>query len=120
MPRAGPKRVQRYSLEFKRAAVRLSEIPGLEVQAIAEALVIHPAMLSRWRRETRQGILSGAAGSPHKNPPPVREIRRLQELERTHRLLQEEHELLKKAVRFCSARRQTSLPSSTASARRSR
>ena len=120
MPRAGPKRVQRYALEFKRAAVRLSYVAGMEVQLVAEALAIHPAMLSRWRREAQQGILKGAAGSPHKNPPPTREIRRLQELEREHELLKEEHELLKRAVRFCSARKQTSLHSSTASANRSR
>jgi transposase len=120
MPRAGPKRVQRYSLEFKRAAVRLSEITDVEVQVVAEALVVHPAMLSRWRREARQGILTGAAGMPHKKTPPTREILQLQQLKRAYKLLQEEHELLKRAVRFCSARRQTSLHSSTASGDRSR
>jgi transposase-like protein len=54
MQRAGPKQIQQYALEFKRAAVRLSEIPDLEVQVVAEALAIHPAMLSRWRRKARQ------------------------------------------------------------------
>jgi len=37
MPRAGPKKVLRYALEFKRAAVRLSEMDGVEVQAVAHA-----------------------------------------------------------------------------------
>jgi hypothetical protein len=58
MARAGPRTVQRYSLEFKLTAVRLSQQPGIEVQAVAGALDIHPFMLYRvtragcyaWRR----------------------------------------------------------------------
>ena len=38
MPRAGPRKVQRYSLEFKRKAVALSHLPDVEVQAVADAL----------------------------------------------------------------------------------
>jgi transposase len=114
MPRAGPKKVQRYSLEFKRAAVRLSQRPGIEVQAVAEALDIHPFMLSRWRKELREGRLRGPLLRAPKAPP-TREIRRLQALERAHALLQEEHALLKKAIRFWSARRRrpsrSSIPS---------
>jgi hypothetical protein len=37
VPRAGPKKVQRYSLEFKRMAVKLSQRSGIQVQAVAEA-----------------------------------------------------------------------------------
>jgi transposase-like protein len=36
MPRAGPKRVHRYSLEFKLKAVKLSRLKGVAVQAFAE------------------------------------------------------------------------------------
>ncbi len=32
MPRAGPPKVRRYSLEFKLKAVRLSELKGVEVR----------------------------------------------------------------------------------------
>lgn len=39
MPRAGPKKVQEYSAEFKLAAVRPSRQRGVQVQA---ALDIHP------------------------------------------------------------------------------
>ena len=42
MPRAGPRKVQRYSLEFKRKADALSQLPDVEVQAVADALEIHP------------------------------------------------------------------------------
>jgi transposase len=117
MPRAGPKKVQQYSLEFKRTAVRLSQRPGIEVQAVAEALDIHPFMLSRWRKEAREGKLRGPSLRAPKAPP-VRELKRLGALERAHALLQEEHGLLKKAIRFCSARRRRSSRSSIRNAAR--
>jgi transposase len=68
VPRAGPKKVQRYSLEFKRMAVKLSQRSGIQVQAVAEALDIHPFMLSRWRKEFREGRLRGRAAV---TPKPV-------------------------------------------------
>jgi len=117
--RAGPKKVHRYSLEFKRTAVQLSQLRSVQVQTVAEALDIHPFMLSRWRKEMRDGMLRGHSPAPRVKPPRVRELKRLQSLERAHALLQEEHELLKKAIRFCSGRRRTSSRSSTPSERRS-
>jgi transposase len=50
MGRASRRRIHRYSLEFKRQAVKLSQLEGVEVQAVADALDIHPFMLSRSRR----------------------------------------------------------------------
>jgi transposase len=118
--RVSAKKLPRYSLEFKRSAVRLTKIPGIEVQVVAEALDIHPVMLSRWRQEAREGRLRGVASERPVAKVPVREIKRLQALERAHALLQEEHALLKKAIRFSSERRQTSSRSSTASGKPSR
>jgi transposase len=119
MGRASPRKVHRYSLEFKRQAVKLSQLEGVEVQAVADALDIHPFMLSRWRKEMRDGHLRGPGGVAPVKPPKVRELKRLQALERAHALLQQEHELLKKAIRFCSARKRTSSPLSGASEERS-
>jgi transposase len=113
MPRAGPKRLLRYSLEFKRKAVRLTQLAGMQVQTVAKALDIHPFMLSRWRREARDGTLRGVESTASPKMPPLREIKRLQRLEREHALLKQEHELLKKAIRFCCTRSQTSSGSST-------
>ena len=110
MARAGPRKVQAYSREFKLTAVRLSQQPGIQVQGVAAALDIHPFMLSKWRKEVRDGVLRGRGRNLR--VPPAREIRRLQELERAHALLQEEHDLLKKAIRFCSVERRTSSRSS--------
>lgn len=80
MPRAGPRKVQRYSLEFKLKAVKLSQLKGVEVQAVAEALEIHPFMLSRWRKEARDGVLRGRVSLPStvKKTPPPREMKRFQ------------------------------------------
>ena len=118
--RLSAKRLPRYSLEFKLKAVKLTQVPGMEVQAVAEALDIHPVMLSRWRQEAREGRLRGKAPRAGISKALVREIKRLQDLERDYRLLQEEHELLKKAIRFCSERRPTSSRSSRGSSRASK
>jgi transposase len=115
----GPKKVHRYSAEFKLTAVKLTKMPGVEVQTVAEALDIHPIMLSRWRTEVREGILRGKAKPVDVKPQRTREIRRLQALERAHAILLAEHELLKKAIRFSSARRRKSSSSSMASGTRS-
>ena len=117
MSRSGPRTVRRYSDEFKRAAVRLSQEPGIQVQTVAAALAIHPFMLSKWRKDAREGRLSGAAPTAP-TATQTRELARLQQLEREYALLQEEHDLLKKAIRFCSARKATSSPSSRASSTR--
>jgi transposase len=116
MPRSGPRAVRKYSDEFKLTAVRLSQQRGVQVKTVAAALEIHPFMLSKWRKDARDGRLRGKA---RKAPPPgpAREIAQLQALERKYAELQEEHELLKKAIRFCSARRATRSPSSTRSGR---
>jgi transposase len=115
----GPKKVHRYSVEFKLTAMKLlSGMPGVQVQTVADALDIHPFMLSRWRKEARDGALRGRARRVEVGPR--REIKRLQALEREHAMLREEHELLKKAIRFCSERRGRSSHSLTANAEASR
>ena len=114
MPRAGRRKVYKYSDEFKLTAVRLSQQPGMQVQTVAAALEIHPYMLSKWRKDVKDGRLRGRL--PKAPPPgPAREIAQLQALERQYAALKEEHDLLKKAIRFWSARKPRSSPSSTIS-----
>ena len=119
MPRAGPRKVQRYSLAFKLKAVTLSQLKNVEVQAVADALEIHPFMLSRWRKEARDGVLRGRVSVPAavKKTPAAREIKRFQKLQRAHALLEEEHALLKRLIRFTSARKPPSSRSSIKSAK---
>jgi transposase len=106
----GPRRVHRYSDEFKSKAVSLSHLAGVQVKDVAEALDIHPFMLSRWRKELRDGRLR-ASGRLRISAGVRHELAQLTKLKREYALLREEHELLKKAIRFCSARRRTSSPS---------
>jgi len=115
----GLKKVHRYSVEFKLTAVKLSDMAGVEVQTVATALDIHPFMLSRWRKEVRDGVLKGRARRVAVPSRRARELKQLQALQREHALLQEEHELLKKAIRFSSARRRRSLRSSASNGRAS-
>lgn len=100
----GPRKVHRYTAEFKLKAVKLSKVEGVQVQEVAEALEIHPFMLSRWRKEVREGRIRARV----RVVPEARRRQQVQELARLKRqyaLLKEEHELLKKAIRFCSAQR---------------
>ena len=57
MGRPGPKTTPRYGERFKATAVRLSELRGVRVQDVAESLYIHPFMLSRWRKQVREGVI---------------------------------------------------------------
>ena len=108
----GPRKIRRYSAEFKRRAVSLSRLAGVQVKDVAEALDIHPFMLSRWRKEVRDGRIPGSGERVKLKTRERREIQQLSALKREYALLWEEHELLKKAIRFCSARRPRSSPSS--------
>lgn len=128
----GPKKVDRYSNEFKIQAVRLSMHPEIQTQDVAQALDIHPFMLSRWKKEYRDGKLKPATKLAGLSLPKVlrspvqdlekrelkRRVKRLQEkvearsearaLERKLAALQVEHDLLKKVIRFNIERRRRS------------
>lgn len=65
--RNGPAKVKKYSLEFKLKAVQLSSQPGVLMKDVAESLCIHPFMLSRWRKQVRDGELTG--DPPEIEPP---------------------------------------------------
>jgi transposase len=102
MAKAGPKKVQRYSNEFKLTVVKLSHLKGVFVGDVAKAMDIHPWMLSRWRTEVEKGLIEGTP-QPLKTPKPkageLRELRKTKaELARKNLEL----EILKKAIRFCS------------------
>jgi transposase len=102
--RKGPKKVNQYSLELKRTAVRLTEAPGARVKDVAESLDIHPFMLSRWRKLAREGLLakkpSKSKSSKTKRPPSMVEMSKYAQLKRELEALRKEHEFLKKFDRF--------------------
>jgi transposase len=128
----GPKKVHRYSLEFKIQAVKLANHPDIQTQDVARALDIHPFMLSKWKKDYREGRLRPAAAAAGLSLPKVlrvpkrdpekqalkRQVKQLQErvearvearrLERNLAALEVEHDLLKKAIRFNIERRRRS------------
>ncbi len=106
----GPRKINNYGLDFKLRAVQLSDQPGVLVKDVAQSLDIHPFMLSKWRKQVRDGELSG-------KPPPletaaVAELQRLRDVERQYKRLQMEHDLLKKFIRFAAERKAKPSPSS--------
>lgn len=120
----GPKKVHRYTVEFKIQAVRLSLHPEIQTQDVAQALDIHPFMLSKWKKDYREGRLKPAASTSGLSLPKVlraprvdpekralkQPVKKLEEkvearaqvraLERKLAALEMEHDLLKKAIRF--------------------
>jgi transposase len=113
MAKPGLRKIYRYSDEFKATAVRLSRLSGVAVQDVAMSLDIHPFMLSRWRKELRESpCVTKRSEIGHKTQAELRELRKLK---RDFARLKEEHELLKKAIRFSSELRAKSSRSSTRS-----
>ena len=110
MPAPGPRTTYRYSAHFKATAVRLSQLPGVSVRDVADSLYIHPFMLSRWRKMAREGLIVTKGLAIEKDV--AAELKALREMKRKYERLQVEHDLLKKAIAFTSARKQTFLPSS--------
>jgi len=120
----GPKKVHRYTLEFKIQAVRLANHPEIQTQDVAKALDIHPFMLSKWKKDYREGRLKAAAEAGGLSLPRVlrvakadaekralkRQVKQLEAkvqarrevraLEKKLAALEVEHDLLKKAIRF--------------------
>lgn len=110
MGKPGPRQINRYSVDFKVKAVQMSEQPGVLIKDVAESLCIHPFMLSRWRKQVRDGEIKGKA--PPLDVAATAELVRLRELEQKYKRLQMEHDLLKKAIRFASNLKQQSSLSS--------
>jgi transposase len=110
MPRPGPRTTYKYSDRFKATAVRLTELRGVSVQDVADSLYIHPFMLSRWRKEAREGKIMTKGVEVDKDV--AAELKALRKVKRDYERLKIEHDLLKKAIEFTSKRKATSSPSS--------
>ena len=118
MPRPGPRTTNKYSERFKATAVKLSELPGVAVQDVAESLYIHPFMLSRWRKQAREGRIVTKGVEVEKDV--AAELKALRRMKKDYERLKLEHELLKKAIEFTSQRRARSSSSSKPRSTRSR
>ncbi len=108
-----PRTTYRYSNEFKATAVRLSQIQEVSVKDVAESLAIHPFMLSRWRKQAREGMIVTKGVAVDKDV--AAELKALRRAKKAYEQLKLEHGLLKKAIAFTSDRRAKSSPSSNTS-----
>ena len=118
MPRyTQPRKTWVYSIDFKVKAVKLSLQDGIKVKQIADALDIHPFMLSRWRKEYRDGKLKSdgqrrISVTKDKKLPSKRELSENERLKKEIAALKEENDLLKKWQRYLAERHQNDLDSS--------
>ncbi|QRP63153.1 transposase [Rhodanobacter sp. FDAARGOS 1247] len=110
MPRSGPRTTYRYTDQFKATAVRLSQFPGVAVGDVAASLYIQPFMLSRWRKQAREGLIMTKGVAVDKEV--AAELKELRQVKKAYERLKVEHDLLKKAIAFTSRPRPTSSPSS--------
>jgi transposase len=118
VPRPRPRTTNKYSDRFKATAVRLSELPGVEVQDVAASLYIHPFMLSRWRKQAREGEIVTKGVRVEKDV--AAELKELRRMKKQYERLKLEHDILKKAIAFTSERKAKSSNSSKRTGKRSR
>ena len=119
MPRyTKSRKTWRYTRDFKVKAVKLSLKPNIQSKDVADALDIHPFMLSRWRKEYREGKLTGYSkhkvftGNMKKQSPSEKEISENARLKEEVARLKEENDLLKKWQRYLAEQHQKDLDSS--------
>lgn len=111
------KKTQQYSDEFKVKAVEWSHQAHRSVKSVAEALDIHPFMLSRWREEYREGkfAMKRVKKAPAEAKKKIHEQDEVARLKRRVSELQEENDILKKFQRFQAEerRKRSGSPGST-------
>jgi transposase len=90
-----------YTQEFKQEAVRLSSSAGQTVATVARDLGVTPAILYRWRAESRQHGEQAFPGHGNLAEPEAEVHTLRQELERVTR----ERDILKKALAIFSQER---------------
>jgi len=114
MPRyTQPRKTWHYLNEFKVKAVQLSLLEGIQVKAVAETLDIHPFMLSRWRKEYREGkIVADKRKKITHMAKDKKELDRVKRLEKENARLRQENDLLKKWQRYLAETHQNDLDSS--------
>ena len=118
MPRyTQPKKTWFYPVDFKIKAVQLSLRDDVSSKDVAQALDIHPFMLSRWRKEYREGKFSSKPRYSSNNElmaklPNKKELNKIKQLQKENERLKQENDLLKKWQRYLAEVHQSDLDSS--------
>ncbi|TWX65185.1 IS3 family transposase [Colwellia demingiae] len=104
MPRyTQPKKTWFYPVNFKIKAVELSLRNDMLSKDVAQALDIHPLMLSRWRKEYREGKFKKNQRYQSNSElmskiPTKKELNKIKQLQKENDRLKMENDLLKKAT----------------------
>lgn len=118
MPRyTNPRKTWFYPISFKIKAVELSLKDDLMSKDVAAALDIHPLMLSRWRKDYREGKYKNPPAYENgqdlmKKLPSKQELKAIEKLKKENERLKQENELLKKWQRYLAEAHQSALDSS--------
>ena len=88
---------RKYTQEFKREAVRLSENEEKSAAQVARDLGLKPKLLYRWRATLRANGATAFRGHGHALPPDE-----VTQLRRELALVQQERDILKKALAIFS------------------
>ena len=118
MPRyTQPKKTWFYPVDFKIKAVELSLKDNIMSKDVAQALDIHPFMLSRWRKEYREGKFNNPQRYQSNNElmselPTKKELNKIKQLQKENERLKQENDLLKKWQRYLAEVHQSDLDSS--------
>lgn len=112
-----PRKTWQYTKDFKIKAVKLSLHNGIQVKQVADGLDIHPFMLSRWRKEYREGKLQGnnqkrVGVNKKKRTISNKELTENARLKKENDRLKKENDLLKKWQRYLAEQHQNDLDSS--------
>ena len=113
MAKPGPRTTCKYTENFKATAVRLSRLSGVAVADVAASLYIHQFMLSRWRKQAREGVIVTKGVAVDKGV--AAELKELRRAKKAYERLKIEHDLLKKAIAFTLAQKPKSSLSSGSS-----
>lgn len=85
---------RKFSPEFKREAIALTNQPGVSCRQVALEIGINPNLLSRWKRESEQSKESAFKGSGSPRDEEVTKLKR--ELAR----VKKERDFLREAATF--------------------
>ena len=104
-------RVLEYSKEFKVKVVNLTDLEGIQIKQICACLDLHPFMVSRWRKQVRDGTLvaqrSGRVQmATDKTPTTRKQVNQIKKLKKQNAQLKKENDLLKKWQQYLKEVRQ--------------
>ena len=89
-----------YNYQFKHTAVSVANHHDIHTQDVAEALNIHPFMLSRWKKQLRDGALENNDQEARSRDELLKAKEKIRKLERELKRVREENTVLKKAERI--------------------